>query len=81
MTDVTHVPDHARFECGAAYLTYQRHDGTLDIEHTVVPADMGGQGVGGRLVQAAVDYARDNELELVVTCSFARSWLDKHPVG
>ncbi|MDT7536982.1 MAG: uncharacterized protein QOI82_567, partial [Actinomycetota bacterium] len=54
---------------------------SFDIQHTVVPEEMGGQGVGGALVQAAVDYAKDAGLELVVTCPFARKWLEKHPVG
>jgi predicted GNAT family acetyltransferase len=81
MADVTHVPERARFESGAAYLTYEESGGQLDIQHTIVPEEMGGQGVGGALVQAAVGYARDAGLELVVTCSFARKWLEKHPVG
>lgn len=81
MTDVTHLPDQSRFESGAAYLTYREADGSLDIQHTIVPEDMGGQGIGGALVQAAVDYAQQAGLELVVTCPFARKWLEKHPVG
>jgi predicted GNAT family acetyltransferase len=81
MTDVTHLPDHARFESVAAYLTYREADGRFDLQHTIVPEEMGGQGVGGALVQAAVEYARDAGLELVVTCPFAKKWLAKHPVG
>jgi uncharacterized protein len=81
MTDVTHSPGISRFEAGAAYLSYERHGQVFDIKHTVVPEDMGGQGIGGALVKAAVDYARDEGLELVVTCPFARKWLAKHPVG
>jgi predicted GNAT family acetyltransferase len=79
MSDVTHSPDRHRFESGGAYLSYRHGDGAFDIRHTVVPESMGGQGVGGALVQAAVDYARAEGLELIVTCPFARGWLDKHP--
>jgi predicted GNAT family acetyltransferase len=81
MTDVTHVPDRSRFESGSAYLTYRADSRSLDIQHTIVPKELEGQGVGGKLVQAAVDYAREAGLELVVTCPFARKWLEKHPVG
>jgi predicted GNAT family acetyltransferase len=81
MTDVTHLPDQSRFESGPAYLTYREADGRFDIQHTIVPEEMEGQGVGGALVQAAVDYARGAGLELVVTCPFAKKWLEKHPVG
>ena len=79
MTDVTHDPDRSRFERGKAYLSYERTGDTLDIQHTIVPEDMGGQGVGGDLVRTAVAYARAEGLELVVTCPFAKKWLAKHP--
>ena len=78
MADVTHSPETARFESGQAYLTYERTGDTFDIRHTVVPEDMAGQGVGGDLVRAAVDFARAEGLELVVTCPFAKKWLAKH---
>jgi predicted GNAT family acetyltransferase len=81
MTDVTHAPERARFEAGSAYLSYERHGQTFDIKHTVVPEEKSGQGLGGKLVQAAVAYAKEQGLDLVVTCSFARGWLEKHPVG
>jgi predicted GNAT family acetyltransferase len=81
MPTVTHAPERSRFESGTAYLSYVVRNGTFDIQHTIVPAELAGQGVGGELVQAAVDYARDAGLELVVTCPFARKWLEKHPVG
>jgi predicted GNAT family acetyltransferase len=79
MADVTHSPETSRFESGAAYLDYERADHRIDIKHTVVPEDMGGQGVGGDLVRAAVAFARGEGLELKVTCPFAKKWLAKHP--
>src|SRR4051812_23392307 len=75
MPDVTHAPDRSRFEAGAAYLSYERRGRTFDIQHTVVPDELGGQGLGGKLVQAAVEYADAEDLDLVVTCPFARGWL------
>jgi predicted GNAT family acetyltransferase len=79
MTDVTHSPGSSRFEAGPAYLSYDRAADTFTIEHTVVPADLEGQGIGGKLVQAAVDHARNEGLTVVAHCSFARGWLDRHP--
>ncbi len=78
MSDVVHSPEQFRFASGQAYLAYERSGGTLTIEHTVVPPEAEGQGVGGALVQAAVDFARSESLELAATCSFARSWLERH---
>lgn len=79
VTDVTHAPERQRFESGSAYLSYVRDGDTIDLQHTVVTEEMEGQGVGGALVRAAVGFARSQGLELVVTCPFAKSWLEKHP--
>jgi predicted GNAT family acetyltransferase len=78
MTDVTHSPASSRFEAGAAYLAYEQSGDTFTIEHTVVPPELEGQGLGGKLVQEAVDYARKEGLELVAHCSFAKGWLERH---
>jgi predicted GNAT family acetyltransferase len=78
MADVTHAPDQSRFESGDAVLTYVRSEGVLDIQHTIVPREMSGQGIGGALVAEAVAFARAEGLEVVATCSYARGWLEKH---
>ena len=81
MTDVTHDPDRSRFRADAAHLEYTRGGDELTLLHTVVPEELGGQGLGGRLVQAAVDYAQAEGLAVVPVCSFARRWLEKHPAA
>jgi predicted GNAT family acetyltransferase len=79
MADVTHSPDTARFESGTAFLSYVRSGDTLDIQHTIVPPELEGQGVGGALVREAVEYAKSEGLQVQPSCSFARRWLEKHP--
>jgi hypothetical protein len=79
MTDVIHSPNISRFEAGAAYLAYGREGDTLVIEHTIVPPDLEGQGVGGDLVKAAIAFAKDEGLTVDAQCSFARGWLERHP--
>ena len=79
MATVTHEPEQSRFTAGEAYLTYRQEDGVLDIRHTVVPEHLSGQGIGGDLVQTAVEHARAEGLELRTTCSYARGWVEKHP--
>ncbi|GAC1442577.1 MAG: GNAT family N-acetyltransferase [Mycobacteriales bacterium] len=81
MTDVVQSPERRRFTSGPAYLAYARTGSTLTIEHTVVPPASEGQGIGSALVQAAVEFARDEGLEVEATCSFARRWLERHPGG
>jgi predicted GNAT family acetyltransferase len=79
VTNVTHAPERSRFESGSAYLSYVRQGSTIDLQHTIVPPEMEGRGIGGALVREAIGFARREGLELVVTCPFAEKWLEKHP--
>ena len=47
------------------------------IDHTHVEPAFGGQGLGKRMVLAAVAYARENELKIIPLCPFAKSVFDK----
>jgi len=78
MADVTHKPESARFVSDDAFLSYVRDGDHLDIQHTVVPRELEGQGIGSALVRAAVEYAEAEGLRIVPTCSFAREWLARH---
>jgi predicted GNAT family acetyltransferase len=62
-----------------AELQYRVEDGRLVLLHTEVPESWSGQGVGGRLVEAAVAKAAREGLELDSQCPFATSWMEKHP--
>lgn len=62
-----------------AYVSYVIHDKTMDILHTVVPKEIGGRGFASALVQAAYDYARSNGMQCAATCTYAISWIDRHP--
>ena len=75
--------DAARYELTVdgtlAELVFRRNGDRLVLVHTEVPAALEGKGIGGRLVRAAVDDARDNNLLLVPLCPFAKAWLERHP--
>jgi predicted GNAT family acetyltransferase len=62
-----------------AELRYQVERGYLVLIHTEVPEALGGQGIGGVLVEAAVDRAVRDSLVIVPLCPFARRWLQRHP--
>lgn len=61
-----------------ARLTYRLDGDRLVLEHTVVPDALGGKGIGGQLVRAALDRARTDRLTVVPECEFARAWLRRH---
>jgi predicted GNAT family acetyltransferase len=84
-TEVTPVHDPAAqrwtvdLEGHRAQLDYRLSDGIVDIRHTRVPEPLGGRGIAGRLVEAAVAWARDNGYRVRPSCSYAAAWMERHP--
>jgi predicted GNAT family acetyltransferase len=60
-------------------LVYRARAGELVLVHTEVPDALGGRGIAGRLVQAAVDRARASGETVLPWCPYARKWLQDHP--
>lgn len=86
MNDAEQVTDNqaaSRFELNLdghlAELLYRRRADRLVLVHTGVPEALGGRGIGGLLVQAALNRAAGEGLTVVPLCPFARSWLERHP--
>jgi predicted GNAT family acetyltransferase len=61
-----------------AIVSYRLKDGRISFTHTVVPEEMEGQGIGSRLVRAALDHARDRGLKVVPICSFVKGYIERH---
>ncbi|MCB0399683.1 MAG: N-acetyltransferase [Winogradskyella sp.] len=47
------------------------------IDHTDVDESLKGQGVGYKLVEASVDFARKNNIKIMPLCPFANSVFKK----
>lgn len=62
-----------------AELRYRLTGDRLALVHTGVPEAIGGRGVGGRLVRAALDRAEAEGVTVVPHCPYARRWLERHP--
>jgi len=76
-------PSASRFELDAggevAELVYRHRADRLVLTHSEVPEALGGQGIGGLLIEAAVGRAAREGLTIVPLCPFARGWLERHP--
>lgn len=68
-----------RMDGHLAKLNYRVNDGEIDLIHTEVAEELGGRGLGNKLVEAALAYARDNKLKVVPSCSFVSKYLTRHP--
>ena len=62
-----------------AALTYTVAGSRVILDHTDVGDALRGTGAGRKLVAAAVDWAREEEVKLMPLCPFARSVFDKSP--
>ncbi|WP_188455142.1 GNAT family N-acetyltransferase [Virgibacillus oceani] len=49
------------------------------IEHTFVSEDLRGEGVAGKLVEKAVNYARDEGKKIIPECSYAKKKMENTP--
>ncbi len=61
------------------YVEYELTDVAMTITHTIVPPAIGGRGIAGQLVQAALEFATRENLKVVPRCSYADAWMHKHP--
>lgn len=61
-------------------MTYSRASPTLIIiDHTEVDHALGGQGIGVRLLEAAVAWARESGTKVMATCPFASAQFARDP--
>ncbi len=83
MSDVVDSPAEGRLQATVdgqvAELVYEVEGDRMVIVHTAVPGPLGGRGLGGHLVRAAVDRAARDRLVVVPLCPFARRWMKDHP--
>lgn len=87
---VVHREDQRRFasEDGEAFIEYHmrppppggRGNGVMDLQHTYVPPSKRGQGLAGKLTEAALLYARQAGFSVLPTCSYVSdTFLPQHP--
>lgn len=60
-------------------VTYSASEGVWIVDHTGVSKEYGGQGIGGKLIEAVVDAAKKEKVKIVPLCTFAAKEFDRHP--
>ena len=59
--------------------TFDPTGAVMAITHTIVPPEIGGRGIAGALVQAALEHARAQGWKVEPQCSYADAWMRRHP--
>ena len=73
--EIRHIGNEGFFIFGEngdelAKLTYRKEGEKLFFESTVVSPELRGQGIAGKLFEAGVKYARENNYKIVPVCSY-----------
>ena len=63
-----------------AFLSYSIDDkNQMTIWHTEVPSSLQHKGIGGKLVEEAIQLASRRSSRLRIVCPFAKEYLARHP--
>jgi predicted GNAT family acetyltransferase len=81
--DVIDNTERHRFELvedgHLAVAEYRIDGGVITFTHTIVPPEIGGRGVAGRLIGAALASVAERGLKVVPQCSFVAAYFQRHP--
>lgn len=82
--EVEHRADEERFavfvdgmDAGGAH--YEQEGDRRVFDHTEVSDRFEGQGVGGALIEAALETTRADGHRVVPVCDFVRGYIERHP--
>ncbi|MFI5139264.1 MAG: GNAT family N-acetyltransferase [Sphingobacteriales bacterium] len=62
-----------------ARLEYRWLKGSMALMHTLVPVSKRLKGIGAKLVKHVLDYARSNNIKIIVYCPFVAKYIKDHP--
>lgn len=64
----------------AGFAEYILSNGLITFTHTEIDPAFEGQGLGSKLVRAALDDVRDaGDRKVLPLCPFVKGWMFKHP--
>ena len=81
--EVTHNEAENMFEVWIdgqlSKLDYIQDGKNFVITHVGVYPELRGQGVAGKIVDASLEYAKQNSLRVVPMCSYAAAYIRRNP--
>lgn len=60
-------------------LDYIRDGNNFVIAHVGVYPEFRGQGIAGKIVETALQYAKQNSLRVIPMCSYAAAYIRRNP--
>ena len=77
-------PDQHRYEIRvdgelAGFVQYRRRPELIAFIHTEIDQRFEGQGLGSKLIAAALDEAREAGIAVLPFCPFVNGYIERHP--
>ena len=81
--EITHNESNHTFEVWIgghlSKLDYIEDGKNFVIAHVGVHPELRNQGIAGKIVQTALEYARKNSLRVIPMCSYAAAYIRRNP--
>jgi len=61
-----------------AYVDYNIDNNKMNLYHTYTDHELRGKGLAAKVVIAALEYAKENNLKVEPGCTYVQSFISKH---
>jgi predicted GNAT family acetyltransferase len=82
MSDIVNNKAQQRYELAVeghiAATYYKVEDNVITFIHTEVPPELGGKGIGSKLIRGALDQVRADGLKVIAQCPFVKAFIEKN---
>jgi predicted GNAT family acetyltransferase len=79
---VIHEKENERFviyvEGHEVYVEYSMRNNLIDLHHTYTHPALRGKGLAALVVKAAFEFANENNLKVIPTCSYVQAFVRKN---
>jgi len=79
---VIHEKENERFviylEGNEVYVEYTMRNNEIDLNHTYTNPALRGKGLAAHVVRAALEFAKENNIKVIPTCSYVQSFIEKN---
>jgi len=79
---VIHEKESERFvinlEGNEVYVEYTMTGNEINLHHTFTDPALRGKGLAAQVVRAALEFAKENNLKVIPTCSYVQAFIAKN---